>query len=219
MWEATVPSLGAAPSSALNGQLWPLLHSARTEPCPEPGSGVPSASRVGHRGCSLYAFIREDLPPPGKQQGCSLIRSPLYCGCHCHHHSHWEEHTTLTPCVLRERAIKLAMYTQRSREKATPSTRGHSGNWGLELGEDMQGKGSGGGRNIAGATCRLQAAWLDGQALGPPRLLGFRGEPQVRNPSPLTLTLNSVEEETVGPGPQPRVPSHYARCGGYLAPS
>lgn len=57
--------------------------------------------------------------------------------------------------------------------------------------EDMQGKGSGGGRSIAGATCRLQAAWLGGPALGPPRFLGFRGEPQVRNPSLLTLTLNS----------------------------
>lgn len=168
MWEATVPSLGAAPSSALNGQLWPLLHSARTEPCPEPGSGVPSASRVGHRGCSLYAFIREDLPPPGKQQGCSLIRSPLYCGCHCHHHSHWEEHTTLTPCVLRERAIKLAMYTQRSREKATPSTRGHSGNWGLELG---------GGPCVAGRwthvrTCRGRARAAAETSLGLPA--GFK---------------------------------------------
>lgn len=39
--------------------------------------------------------------PPAMQSGRSLIQSPLYCGCHCHHHSHWEEHTALTPCVLR----------------------------------------------------------------------------------------------------------------------
>lgn len=98
-------------------------------------------SRVDHRDCSLHPFVQEDLPPPGKQMGRSLILSPLYCRCHCHHHSHWEEHTTLTPCVLRGRvgafgAIKLAIYTQHSREKATPSTRmsRHSGSWGLELG-------------------------------------------------------------------------------------
>lgn len=51
---------------------------------------------------------------------------------------------TLTLCVLRGRGrtfrvIKLAMYTEHSREKATLSTRvcvcvsGHSGSWGLEL--------------------------------------------------------------------------------------
>lgn len=71
-------------------------------------------------------FVRVDRPPPGKQPGQILIGS-LYCGCHCHHHSHWEKHTTLTPRVLGGRmgtfrAIKLAMYTQHSREKATPST-------------------------------------------------------------------------------------------------
>lgn len=104
---------------------------------------VLSMSRVDHRDCSLHTFVQEDLPPPGKQMGRSLIPSPLYCRCHCHHHSHWEEHTTLTPCVLRGRveafgAIKLAIYTQHPREKATPSTRmsRHSGSWGLELTRD-----------------------------------------------------------------------------------
>lgn len=91
-----------------------------------------SPARTGHMlvtgtvVCLHWSFI-VDLPPPGRQPGQMLIGSPLYCGCHCHHHSHWEGHTTSTPCVLRGGvgalgAIKPAMYTEHSRE-GPPCTR------------------------------------------------------------------------------------------------
>lgn len=132
-------------------------------------------SRVGHRDCSLHTFVQEDLPPPGKQTGRSLIPSPLYCRCHCHHHSHWEEHTTLTPCVLRGRigasgAIKLAIYTQHSREKATPSTHHVQAQW--ELGS-AQGGPWAMGRCMHMRTCRGRALEVAETLLGLPT--GRRG--------------------------------------------
>ena len=129
-------------SGVLNGRLC-CCHTRGTLSHTLCCSGCPKRTRVMGWSQGLWsAFVGLRLCislPPGRQPGQILIGSPLYCGCHCHHHSHWEGHTTSTPCAKGRMgafgAIKLAMYTEHSREKATPRVHvsGHGGSWALEF--------------------------------------------------------------------------------------
>lgn len=132
---ATGVSLGAALSGIPNGRLWPLLYLARPGSCPEHvtccSRGLQSAY-VCTRGSA--SARKADGPRPRSSSSLlwmSLSPSQPLGG-----------HTALAPCaegrVRGFGAIKLAIYTQHSREKATPSTRmsRHSGSWGPELTRD-----------------------------------------------------------------------------------